>query len=799
MTDRRGLRRSVQQCISDYPYHNANDLQTDLQASCKNSLDFVQRLSLLNKFDVHTGCVNTVNWNASGTHFVSGSDDNHLVITEAKTGRIAVRSKTMHKRHIFSARFMPHTNDQAIVSCSGEGIVMHTEFLAPYGSGKSRPEEALIDDAGRAASLFDCHAFGSTYDVQPLPDCPRTFLSCGEDGTVRCIDLRISSSCMEAVCEQHIFITAPCAVTAMDVAPINYHNIAIGCSDSIVRLYDRRMLTYSTTDRERITWPLKAYPIPMEYTRRHYRPTCVKYSADETELLVSYSMEQLYLYDLRHPGYEDGELLKSGCYTPKLRRDDDPEAQMPRLRFRGDWSDTGPNSMATTEQGQNRLNVGQARPPLEPGVLNRLSDEIFRMLNSQTRPSRPLAASNNSSGGGSGGGGNNGGGGSNNSGSNSTPRSGGGHLSWQDAVMRTLDNRSESALNRSSSQLLTQISMQPGNPIEASSPPTPPPPATATRSPTADGKSEHTITPKCLTMINAEKVTTEAETEATDANQKMDTETTEKSAESEVETEAEADTKEDTDMAEMKGDGPKYPITKFDYVKMSFSGHRNSRTMVKGACFWGDDFIMSGSDCGHIFVWQRQTGKVVKTLLADHRVVNRVQPHPTLPYLLSSGIDYNVKLWAPIDAAASFDEAGTTGLMQSNEIMLVEARDTITVPAQIMIRILASLHQYRRLMHATEGGATAANAAFRQRRNEAIVAMSAGEGGEAEAGAMDTEAMETEAFVTLEVIESDGSGGSSSGSEAANNNNNNHNNDNANDDGDSNGDNNQSNSNSNAT
>lgn len=31
--------------------------------------------------------------------------------------------------------------------------------------------------------------------------------------------------------------------------------------------------------------------------------------------------------------------------------------------------------------------------------------------------------------------------------------------------------------------------------------------------------------------------------------------------------------------------------------------------------------------------------------------------------------------------------------------MLVKTRDIITVPAQIMIRILASLHQYRRLIH----------------------------------------------------------------------------------------------------
>lgn len=84
--------------------------------------------------------------------------------------------------------------------------------------------------------------------------------------------------------------------------------------------------------------------------------------------------------------------------------------------------------------------------------------------------------------------------------------------------------------------------------------------------------------------------------------------------------------------------------------------------MVKGASFWGDDFIMSGSDCGHIFIWNRATGKVVKTLLADNRVVNRVQPHPSLPYLLSSGIDYNVKLWAPIAEEPQFDELECAGV-----------------------------------------------------------------------------------------------------------------------------------------
>ena len=37
--------------------------------------------------------------------------------------------------------------------------------------------------------------------------------------------------------------------------------------------------------------------------------------------------------------------------------------------------------------------------------------------------------------------------------------------------------------------------------------------------------------------------------------------------------------------------------------------------------------------------------------------------------------------------------------MQRNEVMLEETRDTITVPATLMIRMLASLNQIRRGMH----------------------------------------------------------------------------------------------------
>lgn len=66
--------------------------------------------------------------------------------------------------------------------------------------------------------------------------------------------------------------------------------------------------------------------------------------------------------------------------------------------------------------------------------------------------------------------------------------------------------------------------------------------------------------------------------------------------------------------------------------------------------------ILSGSDCGHIFIWDRKSGELINLLRADNHVVNCVQPHPYLPILASSGIDHNVKVWAPFGNDAEFDD-----------------------------------------------------------------------------------------------------------------------------------------------
>ncbi|XP_009580455.1 PREDICTED: DDB1- and CUL4-associated factor 6-like, partial [Fulmarus glacialis] len=66
-------------------------------------------------------------------------------------------------------------------------------------------------------------------------------------------------------------------------------------------------------------------------------------------------------------------------------------------------------------------------------------------------------------------------------------------------------------------------------------------------------------------------------------------------------------------------------------IKVVYKGHRNSRTMIKEANFWGSNFVMSGSDCGHIFIWDRHTAEHLMLLEADNHVVNCLQPHPFDP------------------------------------------------------------------------------------------------------------------------------------------------------------------------
>lgn len=71
---------------------------------------------------------------------------------------------------------------------------------------------------------------------------------------------------------------------------------------------------------------------------------------------------------------------------------------------------------------------------------------------------------------------------------------------------------------------------------------------------------------------------------------------------------------------------------------------------VKGVNFYGpkSEYIVSGSDCGNIFLWEKESEKIVQYMQGDvGGVVNCLEPHPLLPCLATSGLDHDVKVWLP--------------------------------------------------------------------------------------------------------------------------------------------------------
>ncbi|KAJ4362228.1 hypothetical protein N0V95_001472 [Ascochyta clinopodiicola] len=79
-----------------------------------------------------------------------------------------------------------------------------------------------------------------------------------------------------------------------------------------------------------------------------------------------------------------------------------------------------------------------------------------------------------------------------------------------------------------------------------------------------------------------------------------------------------------------------------------YTGHCNVQT-VKDVNYFGlqDEYVVSGSDSGHVFIWDRKTAQLVNILEGDGEVVNVVQAHPYEPTLAVSGIDHTIKIFSP--------------------------------------------------------------------------------------------------------------------------------------------------------
>ncbi|XP_018861517.1 DDB1- and CUL4-associated factor 6 isoform X5 [Parus major] len=863
--------------------------------------EFIQRLKLEATLNVHDGCVNTICWNDTGEYILSGSDDTNLVISNPYSRKVLTTIRSGHRANIFSAKFLPCTNDKQIVSCSGDGVIFYTNVEQDAETNRQ--------------CQYTCH-YGTTYEIMTVPNDPYTFLSCGEDGTVRWFDTRIKTSCTKEDCKDDILINCRRAATSVAICPPIPYYLAVGCSDSSVRIYDRRMLGTRATGNYagRGTVGMVARFVPPHLNNKSCRVTSLCYSEDGQEILVSYSSDYIYLFD---PKDDTARELK--VPSAEERREELRQPPVKRLRLRGDWSDTGPRARPESERERD----GEQSPNVS--LMQRMSDMLSRWFEeasevAQSNRGRGRSRSR---------------GGTNRTdapatnnmapsresetamevdGSEQLPSSSSSTMSAQapstststesppsTSLLSSPDNEQRPSLGASTQPVLHQSELMcpelaiirrglqrlrlkkaeqqrqrelaEGSAPQPSSSEQPSPKGSSQHPQAADSPSsvvnkqlgsmsldepqesdkprtgtgepvlslhystegtttstikldftdewsstnsssrgsgshcktegqEDSVKTKALeesgpdgeetrapdeslkedvsaeevktmeeavetteatladkpapehsekNVPNADAVSGNAEEEAScekGANQAIGSQSTDPSAtllvvseelqsqpessglaaadEASTRTSALQETddsdddpvlipgaryrggpghrrsavariqelfrrrKERKEMEELETLNIRRPL-----IKMVYKGHRNSRTMIKEANFWGSNFVMSGSDCGHIFIWDRHTAEHLMLLEADNHVVNCLQPHPFDPILASSGIDYDIKIWSPLEESKIFNRKLADEVITRNELMLEETRNTITVPASFMLRMLASLNHIR--------------------------------------------------------------------------------------------------------
>ncbi|CAO3612087.1 unnamed protein product [Cunninghamella blakesleeana] len=84
-----------------------------------------------------------------------------------------------------------------------------------------------------------------------------------------------------------------------------------------------------------------------------------------------------------------------------------------------------------------------------------------------------------------------------------------------------------------------------------------------------------------------------------------------------------------------------------------FTGHLNPWVSNENVGFYGmnDEYIISSSDDGLVYIWSCSNGKIVQILQIDSSLINAIQCHPQLPILAIVCSGQNIKLYSPLSGS----------------------------------------------------------------------------------------------------------------------------------------------------
>ncbi|XP_054637431.1 WD and tetratricopeptide repeats protein 1 isoform X2 [Dunckerocampus dactyliophorus] len=562
---------------------------------------FIKRLGLEAELQGHTGCVNCLEWNERGDLLASGSDDQHAIIWDPFRLKKLTTMHTGHAANIFSVKFLPHSGDRILITGAADTKV-HVHDLT----------------VKETIHMFSDHT-NRVKGIATAPMWPNTFWSAAEDGVIRQYDLRESSKHSQVLIDLTEFCGKLMEAKCLAVNPRNNNYMAVGASDPFVRLYDIRMIhNCRKSSLVRAIFENRS-PIPdnaVQYYVAGHLPrrltdynsrmrvlvaTSVTFSPDGTELLVNMGGEQVYLFDLTFKQRRYSLLLPQTCQpstgdvqTQKTTNGVSNGIHLPTSHIRFAQSDI---QMSSTEL-----------PPHLEKIKQKANDAFARQ---QWTQAIQLYSS-------------------------------GIHNSSCNAVL--YGNRAAAYMKRkwdgdhydALRDCLKALTLNP------------------------EHLKAHFRLARCLFELEdvsaalvclndfKGKFPEQAHSSACDA--------LDKDIKAYSFSTPESDNKKGSNsirfhlltQKEVSEDELDQREQSLDY-KHRYCGHCNTTTDIKEANFFGSkgQYIVSGSDDGSFFIWEKETTNLVRVLQGDESIVNCLQPHPSYCFLATSGIDPVVRLWKP--------------------------------------------------------------------------------------------------------------------------------------------------------
>lgn len=595
----------------------------------------ISRLGLEKELEGHTGCVNCLEWNETGSVLASASDDVHFILWDPFRHKKLHSFETGHHGNIFTVKFLPKTRDNIVVTGAGDC--------------KIRVHDVLLKET---TFVCNCH-IARVKRIATAPNVPYMFWSAGEDGMIMEFDLRAPHSCSAQTNNvlinlvPHIGRLAEAKCLAIN--PMRPELLAIGANDPYIRLYDRRMIRPITVEYPPEGPPRNMYerqqyihskaennlsnncvqyfvaghlPVKHQDCTKKYRTlasTYLTFSATGAELLVNLGGEQIYLFDInnrRRPTtyqmlFKDMEPCGTNGYTNGFKKTNGFTKQSNGVSSSGSLQHPPKYTPNPSKVETLKMDANNAFEVRHYTSAIRLYNKALKLCPNWALLYGNRAAAYMKRG-----------------------WNGDMYAALRDCYLTLqLDPNHLKAHFRLAKCLyelqFTEEACKCLSEFKLKFP-----------------DQAHSRACKALDMdIQAASQAKLQKPEQADSSSGMsDDERMSASQEGRHSPKCSKNNNQNVLSEQEKI----WRENACDY-ETRYCGHCNTTTDIKEANFFGSEgqYIVAGSDDGSFFIWDRYTTNIVQILKGDESIVNCLQPHPTACLLATSGIDPVVRLWSP--------------------------------------------------------------------------------------------------------------------------------------------------------